>query len=150
MSKWAPHTCVGRHSDGDPCGSPAYIGFGVPPKCTQRGCPYYDKQTAVEHAIEVERALEAGKTPVLKSAKTGSIKDVISIKIGGKDIKPVGGFGTPLVFKSIGYSDPPDPPITDEEQAALDALKEKLKVALMNTFKAASLDKTIIKGKLKL
>lgn len=54
-SEWAPHACTGTLSDGHICGAPAYIGFGVPPKCVLTVCPNYDEKTSVEWNIEQEK-----------------------------------------------------------------------------------------------
>ena len=38
----APHICTGHFEDGKPCTAPAYIGFGLAPRCVQKGCVNYD------------------------------------------------------------------------------------------------------------
>ena len=45
-SDHAPHDCP-------QCGNPAYIGFGVNPKCTNLFCPWFDRETYVEHVLSL-------------------------------------------------------------------------------------------------
>ena len=40
----APHDCPG-------CGEPAYLGFGVPARCSNRECPFFCQELWADHVM---------------------------------------------------------------------------------------------------
>lgn len=113
-SQIAPHTCTQR-VDEDACGAPAYNGFSTI-ECTNPKCDHYSKETAAAYRREqIPRGFEDEDTQ--PQGRATGIKKVLSVKIDGKDIKPVGGFGTPLVIKPITLDFGGDDEETEDELA---------------------------------